>query len=139
MVLPITNPTKSFWIEAAESPLKEHRTTPDLPTEADVVIIGSGYTGASAAYWLNKVSLSHRRQLRWSSHVSLRETSDRTLSFLRREICAVELPAAMVRIDDEQSYEPLTSRWSAPASLVLALHPLVGAIRAQGRDGLDRA
>ncbi|WWC92016.1 uncharacterized protein L201_006970 [Kwoniella dendrophila CBS 6074] len=54
MVLPIDNPTKSFWIEGAESPLRNHRTTEDLPKETDVLIIGSGYTGASFAYWLHK-------------------------------------------------------------------------------------
>ncbi|WVQ86207.1 hypothetical protein IAT38_008375 [Cryptococcus sp. DSM 104549] len=54
MVLPVTNPTKSFWIEGADSPLRDLRTTPDLPDEVDVVIVGSGYTGASAAYWLQK-------------------------------------------------------------------------------------
>jgi ribulose 1,5-bisphosphate synthetase/thiazole synthase len=56
MVLPKTNPTKSFWIEAAESELRTHRSTPELPKEVDVVIVGSGYTGASAAYWLHRVS-----------------------------------------------------------------------------------
>ena len=55
MVLPISNPTKSYWIEAAESPLRNTRTTNELPHETDVVIIGSGYTGATAAYWLHKV------------------------------------------------------------------------------------
>lgn len=55
MVLPIDNPTKSFWIEAAESPLRNFRSTSELPEEADVVIIGSGYTGATCAYWLDKV------------------------------------------------------------------------------------
>ncbi|WWC72307.1 uncharacterized protein I206_106269 [Kwoniella pini CBS 10737] len=54
MVLPIDNPTKSFWIESAESPLRNHRTTEDLPKETDVLIVGSGYTGASFAYWLHK-------------------------------------------------------------------------------------
>jgi NADPH-dependent 2,4-dienoyl-CoA reductase/sulfur reductase-like enzyme len=58
MVLPITNPTKSFWIEAGESKLgKNFRSTAELPKEVDVVIIGSGYTGASMAYWLHKVRL----------------------------------------------------------------------------------
>lgn len=58
MVLPKTDPTKSFWIEAAESKLKNHRSTQELPDEVDVVIIGSGYTGATAAYWLHKVAYS---------------------------------------------------------------------------------
>lgn len=55
MVLPAANPTKSYWIEAAESPLRKFRSTDDLPQEADVVIVGSGYAGASTAYWIHKV------------------------------------------------------------------------------------
>lgn len=67
MVLPIPNPTKSYWIEAAESPLRNFRSTADLPQETDVVIVGSGYTGATTAYWLHKVrartqSLRHQQQ-----------------------------------------------------------------------------
>ncbi|KAJ5537465.1 hypothetical protein N7494_006944 [Penicillium frequentans] len=54
MVLPINNPTKSFWIEEANSTLRDFRSTKDLPKETDVTIIGSGYTGAATAYWLNK-------------------------------------------------------------------------------------
>jgi len=56
MVLPMDNPTKSYWIEGAESPMRNFRSTDQLPKEADVVIIGSGYTGATSAYWLHKVS-----------------------------------------------------------------------------------
>ncbi|OCF32124.1 FAD dependent oxidoreductase superfamily protein [Kwoniella heveanensis BCC8398] len=56
MVLPIDNPVKSFWIEGADSHLRNHRSTPDLPDVVDVVIVGSGYTGATMAYWLDKFS-----------------------------------------------------------------------------------
>jgi hypothetical protein len=55
MVLPVPNPTKCFWIEAAESPLRDFRSTPELPEEVDVVIVGSGYAGSTAAYWIDKV------------------------------------------------------------------------------------
>lgn len=55
MVLPLEHPTKSYWIEAAKSDLRNYRSTPELPEEVDVVIIGSGYTGATTAYWLDKV------------------------------------------------------------------------------------
>lgn len=55
MVLPVNNPTKSYWIEAAESSLRDFRSTVDLPQETDVIIVGSGYTGTSTAYWLHKV------------------------------------------------------------------------------------
>ncbi|TYJ54196.1 hypothetical protein B9479_005122 [Cryptococcus floricola] len=54
MVLPITNPTSSFWIEGADSALRNHRSTPELPEKADIVIIGSGYSGISTAYWIQK-------------------------------------------------------------------------------------
>ncbi|KAI5366417.1 Putative FAD dependent oxidoreductase, FAD/NAD(P)-binding domain superfamily [Septoria linicola] len=54
MVLPVHNPTKSYWIEAAESPLRDFRSTEELPAETDVVVVGSGYAGASAAYWIHK-------------------------------------------------------------------------------------
>lgn len=57
MVLPKDNSSKSFWIEAAESPLRNFRSTEALPKQTDVVIIGSGYTGATTAYWIHKVSI----------------------------------------------------------------------------------
>ncbi|PVH78497.1 FAD dependent oxidoreductase superfamily [Cadophora sp. DSE1049] len=53
MVLPVNNPSKSYWIEAAESKLDEFQS-PELPSETDVVIVGSGYTGAATAYWIHK-------------------------------------------------------------------------------------
>jgi len=54
MVLPVDNPTKSYWIEAANSSLRNFRSTVELPKETDVVIVGSGYTGATTAYWLHR-------------------------------------------------------------------------------------
>ena len=46
---PVPNPVKSFW-NAESRPLDNHRTTPDLPSEADIVIIGSGFAGVATAY-----------------------------------------------------------------------------------------
>lgn len=57
MPLPINNPTKSYWIEDAKSPLRDFRSSDALLKEADAVIIGSGYAGATTAYWLHKVGL----------------------------------------------------------------------------------
>lgn len=51
--LPVKNPTKSFWHSEADD-FARHRTTTTLPEKADVVIIGSGYAGASTAYYLLK-------------------------------------------------------------------------------------
>lgn len=50
--LPSENPSESFWHTQPSPLLLGHRTTRDLPTEADVVIIGSGITGASVAHHL---------------------------------------------------------------------------------------
>ncbi|KAK8185199.1 FAD dependent oxidoreductase-like protein [Phyllosticta capitalensis] len=50
--LPVPNSTKSFWHSEPNQFLLGHRTTEDLPAEADVVIIGSGITGTSAARFL---------------------------------------------------------------------------------------
>lgn len=41
----------SYWL-SYDSGLSKHRTTDELPKEADVVIIGSGYTGAATAYYM---------------------------------------------------------------------------------------
>lgn len=51
-LLPSPNPTKSFWQESFPSDIAEHRTTQKLPAQADVVIIGSGISGAFAAHRL---------------------------------------------------------------------------------------
>lgn len=50
--LPNPDSTKSFWHSEPSPLLTAHRTTRDLPSKADVVIIGSGITGASVAHHL---------------------------------------------------------------------------------------
>ncbi|KAM7200154.1 FAD dependent oxidoreductase [Rhypophila sp. PSN 637] len=50
--LPSANPTKSYWLQNLSPVLEGHRTTPELPAEADVVIVGSGITGAFAGWFL---------------------------------------------------------------------------------------
>lgn len=50
--LPSPKSTASFWHSEPSRFLLGHRTTPELPTSADVVIVGSGITGASAARFL---------------------------------------------------------------------------------------
>jgi hypothetical protein len=52
--LPTANSTKSFWHSDPSKVLLGHRTTAALPTQADVVIIGSGISGASAAHFLRQ-------------------------------------------------------------------------------------
>lgn len=50
--LPTPTSTNSFWHTEPNEFLLGHRTTPELPQEADIVIIGSGITGANAARYL---------------------------------------------------------------------------------------
>ena len=49
MPLPHPKPMSSYWL-SYDSGLSKHRTTEALPQETDVLIIGSGYTGAATAY-----------------------------------------------------------------------------------------
>ena len=48
---PAAGYTQSFW-RTQPDPLDNHQTTTELPKEADILIIGGGYVGASAAYRL---------------------------------------------------------------------------------------
>ncbi len=49
VTLPRANPTQPFWQEPPAD-IADLRVTPDLPAAADVVIIGSGLTGAAVAW-----------------------------------------------------------------------------------------
>lgn len=50
--LPSPNPTKSYWLKELSPVLEGHRTTEELPGRADVVVVGSGVTGAFAGWFL---------------------------------------------------------------------------------------
>lgn len=53
--LPVSNPGACFW-QSEKHKLHDHRSTEELPTQSDVVIIGAGYAGVSTAYHLVKES-----------------------------------------------------------------------------------
>ncbi|OCT53760.1 FAD dependent oxidoreductase superfamily protein [Cladophialophora carrionii] len=59
MPLPHPKPMPSYWL-SYDSNLQNHRTTEALPPEADVVVIGAGYTGAATAYHILEKSSSKR-------------------------------------------------------------------------------
>ncbi|KAF2272402.1 FAD dependent oxidoreductase [Westerdykella ornata] len=50
--LPTPTSTDSFWHTEPNEFLLGHRTTAEIPAEADIVIVGSGITGTSAARYL---------------------------------------------------------------------------------------
>jgi hypothetical protein len=49
--LPVENPTQSFWQDPPDD-IATLRCTAELPPTADVVIVGSGITGATVAWGL---------------------------------------------------------------------------------------
>jgi cation diffusion facilitator CzcD-associated flavoprotein CzcO len=52
--IPTPDSTNSFWHSEPNEFLLGHRTTEQLPEEADIVIVGSGITGTSAARYLSE-------------------------------------------------------------------------------------
>jgi myosin-crossreactive antigen len=52
--LPTPTSTDSFWHSEPNKFLLGHRTTKELPKEADIIIVGSGITGTSAARYLSE-------------------------------------------------------------------------------------
>ncbi|KAH9852000.1 FAD dependent oxidoreductase [Lenzites betulinus] len=54
--LPVPNPTKSFWLDTPDAnPLAKEGSDGPLTADADIVILGSGITGVSAAYHLSRL------------------------------------------------------------------------------------
>lgn len=52
VALPRHNPTESYWQDPPDADIADLRTTPELPSSADIVIVGSGITGAAIAWHL---------------------------------------------------------------------------------------
>lgn len=52
--LPVPNSTKSYWHTQPSEKLTDYRSTPDLPSHVDTIVIGTGMTGAFAARFLKE-------------------------------------------------------------------------------------
>jgi hypothetical protein len=63
-LLPVSNRLDSFWLKERDPILRNARTTTDLPKTADVVIVGSGLTGAMSAYHLQRAANAKGRKLK---------------------------------------------------------------------------
>ncbi|KAJ4396666.1 hypothetical protein N0V93_000887 [Gnomoniopsis smithogilvyi] len=50
--LPVPNSTKSYWHTQPSAKLTGYRSTPDLPSSVDTIIVGTGMTGSFAARFL---------------------------------------------------------------------------------------
>ncbi|KAL4907801.1 hypothetical protein BDW74DRAFT_166434 [Aspergillus multicolor] len=49
--LPLPNATTPFWRTELHE-LDNHHTTPDLPSECDIIIVGAGFAGAALAHYI---------------------------------------------------------------------------------------
>lgn len=56
VTLPRAHPTTPFWQDPPDAAVADLRSTPDLPASVDVIIVGSGITGASIAHHLSRSS-----------------------------------------------------------------------------------
>ena len=70
--LPSPHPTSSFWHNDPSPFLYHHRTSPQLPETADVVVIGSGISGVFASMKLLeesglKVVMLEAREACWGA------------------------------------------------------------------------
>ncbi|TYJ55842.1 hypothetical protein B9479_003494 [Cryptococcus floricola] len=63
-LLPVPNRTEPFWLSSPDPVLQHARTTPDLPSAADIIIIGSGLTGCMTAYRVYKEAEKEGREVR---------------------------------------------------------------------------
>lgn len=52
-ILPVSNPVPSYWL-SEESPLADLRSSPRLPGECDVAVVGAGMAGVLSAYHVLK-------------------------------------------------------------------------------------
>lgn len=62
-LLPVQNRTESFWLTERDVEIQNARTTAKLPESADIVIVGSGLTGAMMAYQLYREAKSQHRKI----------------------------------------------------------------------------
>lgn len=53
--LPVPNSTTSFW-RSSPHPLDNHRSTPDVPSQVDIAVIGAGYAGVSTVYHILNIA-----------------------------------------------------------------------------------
>lgn len=60
--LPVPNSTLSYWHKDPSEKLLGYRSTPDLPAEADTIIIGTGMTGSFAARFLKEPTSTASQQ-----------------------------------------------------------------------------
>lgn len=85
--LPTPKSSASFWHSEPNEFLLGHRTTEELPSSADIVIVGSGITGTSAARYLaedkraegKSIVILEAREACWGATGRVSQTSLHTM------------------------------------------------------------
>lgn len=62
-LLPVKNRIDSFWLTERDIELKAFRSTTNLPSTADVVIVGSGLSGAMSCYHIYRQTKEQGRRI----------------------------------------------------------------------------
>jgi hypothetical protein len=122
--LPHPTSTASFWHSRPSPLLVGHRSTRELPKTADVVIIGSGMTGASVAYHL--LTSPHR-----SESCDVKAIEDVTVVMLEaREACwgatgrvCCALSNAKISCISDSSRTGATANPSSSNTLTIRVYP----------------
>ncbi|KAG5744978.1 hypothetical protein H9Q72_003689 [Fusarium xylarioides] len=110
--LPSTESTRSYWHHKPSEKLLGHRTTAELPSTADVVVVGSGITGAFAARELVKggsknVVLLEAREACWGA-------IGRNGGHCQPLIYAAKAPVAQFELDTFNFLKDLVSEHNIP-------------------------
>ncbi|KAF4447300.1 Gamma-glutamylputrescine oxidoreductase [Fusarium austroafricanum] len=110
--LPSVESTKSYWLQQPSEKLFGHRTTAELPATADVVVVGSGITGAFAAKELVKrgcknVVLIEAREACWGA-------TGRNGGHCQPLIYAAKAPVAQFELDTFNFLKELVSENKIP-------------------------
>jgi FAD dependent oxidoreductase len=126
--LPTANSTKSFWHSDPSKTLLGHRTTAALPTQANIVIIGSGISGSCAAHFLRQddrgkgldIVMLEAREACWGATGRVSDISpfpaarSESLISLRTGAIVLQAHISYLLIGESLSYKTsrLWKRWS---------------------------
>ncbi|KAI5236657.1 nucleotide-binding domain-containing protein [Aureobasidium subglaciale] len=106
--LPNRNPTKSYWLENPPFPELVNTRSNELPTETDVIIIGSGITGAAVARSLLQEGKRNGRDI----NITILEA---------RDICsgATGRNGGHIKVSPHESFEAFEKKFGTERAVAL--------------------
>ncbi|KAL8392701.1 hypothetical protein RB595_002770 [Gaeumannomyces hyphopodioides] len=92
--LPCANATLSPWLKEPSKRLLGHRSTAELPGSADVVVVGSGITGAFAAHFLKAGAAKGQSVVMLEAREACWGASGRTIGIIEPRLFANTMEGA---------------------------------------------